>query len=41
MGWQEELRAKRAETERWIRQREADLRRAASQAPTEAAKPGE
>lgn len=32
MGWQEELRAKRAETERWIRQREADLRRAAGQA---------
>ncbi len=32
MGWQEELRAKRAETDRWIRQREADLRRAASQA---------
>jgi hypothetical protein len=30
MGWQEELRAKRAETERWIRQREAELRGAAS-----------
>lgn len=30
MGWQEELRAKRAEAERWIRQRDADLRRAAA-----------
>lgn len=32
MGWQEDLRAKRAETERWIRQREAELRRTAGQA---------
>lgn len=30
MGWQEQLRAKQAETERWIRQREAALRRAAA-----------
>lgn len=30
MGWQEQLRAKQAETERWMRQREADLRRAAA-----------
>lgn len=32
MGWQEQLRAKRAATERWIRQRDAELRRVAAEA---------